>query len=162
MDEIIQRVRAMPAVEFREAVAERVMGWRRPRVGIANRPPFPAHGRYWDDNDPPEDVENWRSDFFWCAPDGSRWDEPPDPASNTRSCDGDYQVLKYVRDNWAFAFREEGKAYRFMEVLRSIWRERCPGDGVVFSTIAYEPGDYATAALCVVEDIVEAAESRKE
>lgn len=66
------------------------------------------------------------------------------PRYTTDPCD-DYEVLVHVRDTWGF-----DRMKRLDEEIESIWKHRAHIDLYEHHT-RYEPGDYARAALAVVE-----------
>lgn len=63
--------------ELDALVAEKVMGWTRPRVsvGLGERPPCPV--KDFDYFNPPPELEEWRSSYFWRRPDGACSNDPP-------------------------------------------------------------------------------------
>ncbi len=83
------------------------------------------------------------SDFYlWMTPDGNSFGDPLDPWSPTTNVIDDYQVLQHVRKVWTFDER-----YRFSVALVELMRSR----KAVHPVMAYEPGDYAKAALAAKE-----------
>jgi len=109
--------------QFRVAVAEKVMGWRRVNGGWL--------GGWGYDRNLPGDLVGMG---------GLDW--RPDESAND-----DCLVLRHVRKTWP-PFR----LLAMSEELARVWCKACFGSGGASpQMLVYQPGDYARAALAVVE-----------
>ena len=99
--------------EFDALVAEKVMGWTKPRKG-GQIPPCPDVGQ-WDYFNPPREIEDWRSDYHWREPNGTCWHEPkPYSASieaawevHRKACGWLFSRRQKYLAELTFAIREE-------------------------------------------------------
>lgn len=102
-------------------VAERVMGWT-PVENYGTRTGF------------------WDPDGEYGAGDRVCWEDEIPPYSTDAAAD--YTVLQHVRATW-----DEVTRRRFHRRLNQTWLERQVEEAESFPPLAYEPGDYARAAL---------------
>lgn len=115
-------------------VAELVMGWER-----WVPPSLAPCARLLEPGTVAVDGDGWRKD-----PDAPLHALTSVPAYTTSPAH-DYEVLHHVRETWL-----HDEQYRFAKLLMSMWRER--GRTVADAPMMrYLPGDYARAALAVVE-----------
>jgi hypothetical protein len=132
----LDELRALDPREIDARVAERVMGRRRHKIRF-----LPCErGGVWECEvctamycNPPWDREKVAAE--WCG------DSQYVPRYSTDP-DDDFAVLRHVREAW-----DAGQQMRVHDVLERMFRDSVRECG--FPHLAYEPGDYAMAALLV-------------
>ena len=82
--------------ELDALVAEKVMGWTRPRIRSDNVPPCPVAD--FDYANPPPELEAWRSDYYWRERGGACWRSPPHYSTDMRAA---WQIVKHVPGDFA-------------------------------------------------------------
>lgn len=125
-------------------VAEMVMGWTWATLNPERYPDTPP-ARFLIS--PEEASRSWNVpatlDLPLDTPDHA-WNSAPHYTTDTAA---DYEVLRHVRRFWSAEQR-----MRFGRVLvHKIWRGRWGNGWAMPAAMLYEPGDYARAALAVME-----------